>query len=72
MIVPTFSKQHFEFIADVLSRSRRAVQRTGDSHVLAQFDIMFVPEIADDLATTNTKFNRERFIAACGVKESPP
>ena len=72
MIVPSMTKQHFEFIADVLNRARAGVVRTGDSRVLDQFDASFVPGIADDLATTNKNFNRERFIAACGVRKDLP
>lgn len=61
------TKAHFEYIADLLARSRKAVTRTGDSHVLAQFDTMFIPMVANELAETNPAFNKDRFIAACGV-----
>ena len=64
----TLTRQHFETIADVMHRARTAVMRTGDTHVLAQYDVFFIPMVADELAHTNPKFNRDRFIqAALGV-----
>lgn len=67
---PSFTRQHFEFIADVLKRARTAVSRTGDTHVAAQFDAMFVPMVAEELAMTNPRFDKARFIEACGVKRN--
>lgn len=60
------TKQHFEFIADVVKRARTAVVRTGDIHVKAQYDAFFIPILADELAETNSNFDREKFMAACG------
>lgn len=61
---PTFTRQHFEVIADVMHRARTGVMRTGNGHVLAQFDAFFTPAVADELAETNANFNRRRFIDA--------
>ncbi|MGA0610067.1 hypothetical protein [Caldimonas sp. KR1-144] len=67
--MPRYTKKDFEMVADVLKRARKAVLRTGDTHVSAQFDVFFVPAICDELAETNPKFDRKRFAAACGVFE---
>lgn len=61
---PTLTRKHFELIADVMHRARTGVMRTGDGHVLAQFDAFFTPAVARELATTNPNFDAERFIEA--------
>lgn len=67
---PTLTRQHFEAFADVMHRARTGVMRTGDGHVLAQFDAFFIPLVAKELSATNPAFDPERFIDACenGVK----
>lgn len=68
----TFTKQHFEVVADVLRRARTGVHRTGDTHVGAQFDAFFVPAVADEMTELNPRFNRAKFIeAVTGQKEQP-
>lgn len=59
------TRQHFEAFADVIHRARTAVQRAGDTHVQAQFDVFFIPLVAHELKATNPKFDPERFAEAC-------
>jgi hypothetical protein len=47
------TRRHFQLIADALRES------AAPEHVARA--------MADALATTNPRFNRERFLAACGV-----
>ena len=59
------TRQHFEAFADVIHRARTAVVRTGDSHVVDQYDVFFIPLVAKELSATNPAFDPERFIEAC-------
>ena len=52
------TRQHFQLIAAVL-RENHDWPRVG--HSLAH-------EFADELAATNTRFDRARFLRACGVE----
>jgi hypothetical protein len=62
------TKKDFELIAGALLRSRplpignlvQDAQRTSVADMTAR-------NMADALATTNPKFNRAKFLAACGV-----
>ena len=63
---PTFTRQHFEFIADALKTARRGLARADAPGLrLIEWDAFFVPSIADELAKTNASFDRKRFIEAC-------
>jgi hypothetical protein len=57
------SKKDFELIARVL-RFRRGM--LTDEDAIEQVDIL-AAMFATELASTNPRFDRERFIAACGV-----
>lgn len=52
------TRQHFELIARVL---REAPVDIVGWHILVQ-------RFADELAAENPRFDRERFLRACGVK----
>ncbi len=59
------TKKDFELIAAAVSRAS-AWQPT--EHVTRAYALQHVAdELADALATTNPKFDRARFLAACGV-----
>ena len=57
----TMSRQHFQFIADVI-----ASQRDNDPDTKIMLDEMS-RQFADALARTNANFDHERFLRACGV-----
>lgn len=61
----TMSRQHFQLIADVL-KSERSECRTEQ-------DIAIVEDLAEsfacELARTNPRFNRTRFLKACGLEQ---
>lgn len=61
----TMSRQHYQFIADVISAmpDHAATLRAQKRSVALAF--------ADALARTNPRFNRERFLRACGVEQMP-
>jgi hypothetical protein len=61
-------RRHFEMIARTL-RDRRAkvqAQQAGESAATIALDTL-AHDFADALAATNTRFDRERFLKACGV-----
>lgn len=60
----TWTRKDFQYLAGVMHRSRTALMRTGDSHVLAQFDVMFLPLVCEELAEANPRFDSERFTQA--------
>ncbi len=51
----TMTRQHFTLIAEVISSSKPS-EATQMAHAFA-----------DKLRETNSRFNRERFLEACGV-----
>jgi hypothetical protein len=61
------SKKDYELIARVL-RFRREHLPIGRADVADQIDIL-ANMFATELAATNPRFNRERFLAACGVEQ---
>ncbi len=63
----TMTRQDFEFIADALRRARECVERYAPGLQLLQYDELFLPSVADDLAKANPRFDRARFLKACGV-----
>lgn len=63
------TKRDFEHIADILHRVSTGLNRVCDSQIdpftfRMQFELSFVPMVTDELATTNPRFNREKFIQA--------
>lgn len=66
----TFQKRHFELMADTLKTTHNELATSS-----SQFDressiavISVAYAFADRLAATNTKFDRKRFLLACGVE----
>jgi hypothetical protein len=57
----SMTKQHYEFIADVLANLDILCDETHE---------YVIKEFADALQATNSQFNREQFIAACLVMRS--
>jgi hypothetical protein len=64
MIEPIrLTKQHFEFIANV-------VDQIGNDYVIDDRQHEIVAQyFADALQQTNTNFNRIKFMDACGVEQ---
>jgi hypothetical protein len=63
------TKRDFEHIADMLRRISTGLDRVCQGQIdpmtfRTQFELSFVPLVADELATTNPRFNREKFIQA--------
>ena len=56
-----FSKRHYQAIADALSRTS-----TYSSQGQSQ-KVMIVVELADTFEKDNPRFDRARFIEACGL-----
>lgn len=62
------TKKDFELIADALLRSRPIpISDIRADAMRRNVFRMAVDNVADALATTNPKFDRARFLAACGV-----
>lgn len=53
----TMSRQHFQFIADILADLSLALDETDYDWIVAQF--------ANELENTNERFDRDKFIKAC-------
>jgi hypothetical protein len=62
------TRKDFETIADLLNSVRIGLTRYADFNMLCQFDVNFIPRVADELAAANHRFDHKRFIAACGVE----
>ena len=60
----TMSKKDYQVIADLLHRTRQGITRHNPGLFLMQFDLSFLPMVADELAETNPRFDRQRFINA--------
>jgi hypothetical protein len=68
----TATKQHFEMIARVIERERSQVKngympRAAQKHALLTLTHT-AHHFADELAQTNPRFDRQRFLRACGVE----
>ena len=65
------TKKHFEALAAALFEAREHTGHNAswDDGVDAQW-LKDVAVVADVCATTNPRFDRARFLAACGVEES--
>lgn len=61
------TKKDFELIAGAISRVRHQYGTASDI-VRLEHARRIAAELADALATTNPKFDRARFLAACGVQ----
>lgn len=59
------TKKHFEAIA-VLLRSQKAQARTSDENVTV---CVRAAQLADLFQSENPRFDRARFLKACGVTE---
>ena len=64
------TKKDFELIAATLKATRPPQQMENEFAISQQTmqHLIICREIADALATTNPRFDRERFLAACGVQ----
>jgi len=59
------TKKHFEAIAAILQLS----WEEGEEDLYANRAILFIANsLADTFAAENPRFNRSRFLKACGVK----
>jgi hypothetical protein len=59
------TRKDFQLIADVIARLSADFTNGGEDVVSLS---LVAEELADALATTNDRFNRETFLTACGVK----
>jgi hypothetical protein len=66
--IPSMSRAHFQFVADILA-DQRAHHEDNDSPAMAEAVAMIAHQFARELKATNPRFDRARFIAACGVGE---
>lgn len=62
------TRKDFELIADTV-RTVYMRELSHGSYSLAMGALMVAREFAETLAATNPRFNRERFLKACGVEE---
>jgi hypothetical protein len=60
------TRKDFQFIADVIKNL------PGHSPILRTQKRSCALAFADALPNVNARFNRERFLAACGEREAPP
>jgi hypothetical protein len=58
---PAMTRQHFQFIADVIRESNPPFKGTSKQIIREQM----AEEFANELAGTNPNFDRVRFMAAC-------
>jgi len=59
-----WTRKDYQYLAGVMHRSRTALMRTGDNHVLTQFDVTSLPLVCQELAETNPRFDAQRFTEA--------
>jgi len=64
------TRNDYEYIASILNRLGTGLGRLAHGKMDAgtfriQFTESFVPNIADELAEKNPRFDRDRFIKAC-------
>ena len=59
------TRKDFQLIADVMARLSADFTNGGEDTVSLS---LVAEELADALAGTNDRFNREMFLKACGVK----
>lgn len=67
----TFQHRHFATIADILKRrfTHAPDMRRLDEHGPLRWSTLDICEIfADELGATNPKFDRDRFMRACGFE----
>lgn len=62
------TKKDFELIAAVLKAARINYHYREVMDILTEHHNRMCTEIADALATTHPRFDRARFLAACGVQ----
>jgi hypothetical protein len=60
------TRKDFQLIADTISNLAADFNNGGSDEVSLS---LVAQELADALATTNSQFNRARFLTACGVKQ---
>lgn len=60
MIVPSMSRKQFELIARVLKEAREEHECNFPTHNL------IAHKMAKALASTNSQFDRDKFLKACG------
>lgn len=60
------TKPHFELIASAVYAVYRDASATGDTEGRA-YVLYVASNLADALATTNPRFQRDTFLRACGV-----
>ncbi len=58
------NRKHFEMIAAILKRRRDLYILGGDQKVIDKL----AHDFADQLEETNERFDRDRFLNACGVE----
>jgi hypothetical protein len=58
------TRQHFCLIAEVIAQHQERAQHVFGDVLLAELTSAF----AERLAATNDRFDRGRFLAACGVR----
>ncbi len=56
-------RRHFEMIATVLKTAKENAKESSDPVALANFVAL---QFADRLSATNPRFDRTRFLKACG------
>ncbi len=63
------TRQHFQFFADCIKDAGDFYRRTGTLYSAADIEVLerFARQTADTMASTNPRFDRKRFLAACGV-----
>lgn len=69
--IQAVTKKDFEAIAGAIKDAAMALpdaDATGHDNIQAQVMRSMAASIATSLATTNPKFDRARFLAACGVQ----
>lgn len=64
------TKQHYELIAGAVKKAKRPLCPGWTLDQVSMYDYGWVAvarHLAEDFATTNALFDRQRFLAACGV-----
>lgn len=60
-----FTKEHYKAIAKIIKKHYEYCQLFTGTRALAAKDIAF--DLADYFATDNPQFDRDKFLAACGL-----
>lgn len=64
-----FTRQHYKAIAEILQSERSfAIDIEGHCYNCKERIRHIIVEMADYFATDNSRFDRQKFLAACGLE----